>query len=111
LLCVLAHSGTNDLVMLSFMKSRKSVGPVNGSSAAPSPQKSGNATNGGAVTSSKEIGPLGRLLLNDLEALRTDSSRKFAKLREASTEATRYFSQYVHRESLPRQVINCLFAD
>ena len=82
--------------MLSFMKSRKSVGPANGSSAAPSPQKSGSAANGGAVPTSKEICPLGRLLLNDMEALRTDSSRKFAKLREASTEATRYLSQSEH---------------
>jgi hypothetical protein len=96
--CVLAHSGTHSLGMLSFMSGRKSVGPANG--AAPSPQKSGSVTNGGAAPSSKELCPLGRLLLNDLEALRTDSSRKFAKLREASTEATRYLSYSEDRSNI-----------
>ena len=75
--------------MLSFMKSRKSVGPQNGSAAASSPQKPAPAASSGAAVN-KEIGPLGRLLLHDLEGLRADKSRKFAKLRDASSEATRF---------------------
>ncbi len=75
--------------MLSFMKGRKSTGPQNGSSPAPSPAKPGSAGTG-AVVQAKDMCPLARMLLNDLEGLRTDSSRKFAKLREASSEATRF---------------------